>query len=307
MTATTDTDDRTVYQRVLAILDELPAIGKDQRNEQQKFMYRGHDDVMAALNPLLGKHGVFMVPRVIDRVATDTRTTGKGSTMYEVNLHVEYTFTGRGGDSFVASAWGEGTDMGDKATNKAMTMAFKNVIAQVFALTTHELSDADATSPEHTTSTRGQSTGQPPQRARSAPAARREFDPGVDLLDGARSGEGFLAKLGGDLKAIHGQLDWSGTVQPLMYQRFGVAHVSELTDEQAAEHWRRFANIAAKLVAEADPNALPPATDDQIREVIRWGYSTNDPVELVLQEQQPDPKELEAAEEAARAAAADGP
>jgi hypothetical protein len=138
----TAVDQRSVYERMIAIIDELPAIGKTQRNQQQNFMFRGHDDVMNALNPLLAKHGVFVVPNVLERIVSE-RTTSKGSTMYEVNLHVRYTFWGAQGDSFTASGWGEGTDMGDKATSKAMTMAFKYVVGQAFALATAEMSDSD--------------------------------------------------------------------------------------------------------------------------------------------------------------------
>ena len=143
-------DQRSVYQRMIAIIEELPAIGKTQKNTQQNFMFRGHDDVMNALNPLLSRHGVFIVPDVLERV-TNERTTGNNKTMYEVNLHVRFTFYGAGGDKFSASGWGEGTDMGDKSTSKAMTMAFKYVVGQAFALATAEMSDADATSPEETT------------------------------------------------------------------------------------------------------------------------------------------------------------
>lgn len=140
---------RTVFERMISIIDELPAIGKTQQNTQQNFMFRGHDDVMNALNPLLAKHGVFIVPNAVDRQVS-TRQTSRGSTMYEVNLHVEFTFWGADGSSFTASGWGEGTDMGDKATSKAMTMAFKYVVAQAFALATAEVSDADAASAEET-------------------------------------------------------------------------------------------------------------------------------------------------------------
>jgi hypothetical protein len=63
--------------------------------------------------------------------------------MYEVNLHVRYTFYGPQGDYVCADAWGEGTDSGDKATNKAMTMALKNVIAQTFAISTKEQAGFD--------------------------------------------------------------------------------------------------------------------------------------------------------------------
>ena len=298
-----DAKSRTVYQRMLAILEELPAIGKDTRNVQQNFMYRAHDDVMAALNPLLAKYGVFVVPRVVDRIASAERTTSNGKTMYEVNLHVEFTFYGAGGDSVVASAWGEGTDMGDKSTNKAMTGAFKNALAQAFALSTHELSDADAGSPEHTTSGGPRSTAAPERAVRRSPASRG-FDPGIDLMDGAVSGDGFLKRLGEQLQAIHPDIDWSGTVQPLMYERFGATHVSELSDEQAGEYWRRFANAAAKINEAAPPGQMPPATEGQIKEGIAWAFSTK-PESVTLMERQPTEEELAAAEQAREAAGAD--
>lgn len=142
-------DSRSVHQRMVAVLADLPAIGKDQVNVQQDFNYRGHDDILNALNPLMAKHGVFVVPWVLDRV-TDQRRTRSGSVMYEVNLHVRYTFYGANGDSVSASAWGEGTDTGDKSTNKAMTMAFKNVLSQAFAIATEETIDTDKNAPEET-------------------------------------------------------------------------------------------------------------------------------------------------------------
>ncbi len=78
----------------------------------------------------------------------DQRQTAKGKVMFEVNLHVLYRFYGAKGDYIEASTWGEGTDMGDKATNKAMTMAFKNVLNQAFAISSAEFKDADGETPE---------------------------------------------------------------------------------------------------------------------------------------------------------------
>jgi hypothetical protein len=140
-----------IHYKMAAILSELPAIGKSERNEQQQFMFRGHDQVLNALNPLLAKHGVYATPMVLDRV-TAQRQTRSGGVMYEVNLHVKYTFYASDGSSISASAWGEGTDSGDKSTNKAMTMAFKNVLNQVFAINTQETQnlDTDRSHPEDT-------------------------------------------------------------------------------------------------------------------------------------------------------------
>lgn len=140
----------TIYERMNRIIADLPAIGKDQFNKQQGFAFRGVDAVLDALHPLLARHGVFFAPSVIERDYTQ-RTTAKGGVMHVVNLHVEYKFFGASGDSFTASGWGEGTDSGDKATNKAMTGAMKYVLFQVFAIATNDSADdADASTPDET-------------------------------------------------------------------------------------------------------------------------------------------------------------
>lgn len=139
----------TIHERMVAVLGELPAVPKAQRNVEQKFNFRGIDDVLNALNPLLAKHGVFYIPNVIERIE-EKRTTSKGSVMHTVHLHIEYRFYGLAGDYVSASGWGEGTDMGDKATNKATTGAMKYVLFQVFAISTEDTADADLHTPEET-------------------------------------------------------------------------------------------------------------------------------------------------------------
>lgn len=139
--------DLTIHQRMIGILGDLPPIGKNQRNEQQNFMFRGIDDVLNALNPLLYQWGVYYVPHVLERIDA-TRKTARGNDLYVVNLHVEYTFHGYDGDTVVADAWGEGTDSGDKATNKAMTGAMKYALFQAFAISTQEAQDSDHSTPE---------------------------------------------------------------------------------------------------------------------------------------------------------------
>jgi hypothetical protein len=45
---------------------EIGAIGKDSKNAQQGFMYRGIDAVMNALNPVMAKLGLFLCPEVLE-------------------------------------------------------------------------------------------------------------------------------------------------------------------------------------------------------------------------------------------------
>lgn len=139
-----------IHERMAAILTELPAIGKDSYNEQQKFSFRGYDDALNALNPLLAKYRVYYVPEVIERERRE-RTTRQGGIMYEVALHVRFTFYGPAGDCVVGTAWGEGTDMADKSTPKAHTGSMKVMLFEAFAISTEEskASDPDATGITH--------------------------------------------------------------------------------------------------------------------------------------------------------------
>lgn len=274
--------ERTVYERMVAIIDALPAIGKTQQNTQQNFMFRGHDDVMNALNPLLAKHGVFIVPDVLERV-TGERLTGNNKTMYEVNLHVRFTFYGAGGDSFTASGWGEGTDMGDKATNKAMTMAFKYVVAQAFALATEELSDADAGSPEDTT------RGAPTAGGRPSRKAKATFDPGKHVLDGAiivHTEEDAVA-----LRAAQRDFDpeqpWAQIEDYLCQHLFGKVY-ADLEGKQKREYYTRLANAVVKVNELAGPGDFPPPTHEQMREGYAWAFKD---VAIAFEEPSTEPTE----------------
>lgn len=265
-------DARTVFERMVDIIDELPAIGKTQRNQEQGFMFRGHDDVMNALNPLLAKHGVFITPNVVEREVS-TRTTSRGSTMYEVNLHVEFTFYGLAGDSFTASGWGEGTDMGDKATNKAMTGAFKYVVAQTFALATAETSDSDHDSPEETS--RG---GAPAPRTPEAPSRQRprvEFIPAKHMLDGA-----IIVRTEEDADGLRREInDWDPDQNWNAVEEYVILHLfekpyEELTGAQKREFYTRLANAVVKVQDLAGGSGdFPPPSLEHIEEGWAWAFN----------------------------------
>ena len=232
-----------VHQRMVSILAELPAIGKDTKNQQQGFMYRSHDHVLNALNPLLAKHGVFVVPNVLERI-TGERHTKSGSVMYEVNLRVEFTFYGAAGDSVTGSAWGEGTDTGDKATNKAMTMAFKNILAQSFAVSTSDTIDSDAHSPEDTVArhvTRGPGPLAPPK-------SWAKWTEMVSVYDQAVH-DAFLGF----------QLSLIRLLNPES------SALTDLTKPDRDYVWQKCAGAAVHLREAFDPGAFPPPTVDDVR------------------------------------------
>lgn len=131
----------TIQERMAAILDALPAIGKDAFNPGLKFNFRSIDHILNELNPLLGKHGVFLLPEVRD-IVMSTRPTRNGEASVAV-VTVAYHFTADDGSEVVAVSTGEGQDSGDKSVSKAMTMALKTCLGQTFAISTEDDPDGD--------------------------------------------------------------------------------------------------------------------------------------------------------------------
>lgn len=135
-----------VYQAINRVQSELASIGitKDKRNAAQGFNFRGIDDVYNALSPLLARHGLCILPRMLTRHC-DERTNAKGTTLFYVTIEAEFDFVAaEDGSKHVVRTFGEAMDSGDKATNKAMSAAYKYAAFQAFAIPTEGDNDADA-------------------------------------------------------------------------------------------------------------------------------------------------------------------
>lgn len=135
----------SIYETIPAVMVEIGAIGKDSWNKQG-FAYRGIDAVMNALNPAMAKYKMFVIPKTLDQ-RREERQAAKGSTLIYSICTVEYTFYAEDGSSVSATVIGEGMDSGDKATNKAMSAAFKYACFQTFCIPTDEMKDPDAETP----------------------------------------------------------------------------------------------------------------------------------------------------------------
>ena len=132
-----------IYETITAVMNEIGAVGKNSKNQQQGFMFRGIDAVMNALNPAMKKFGLFVVPEILEQTREE-RTTQKGGLLIYSICRIKYTFYAQDGSNISAIVVGEGMDSGDKATNKAMSIAFKYACFQVFCIPTEEMCDPDA-------------------------------------------------------------------------------------------------------------------------------------------------------------------
>lgn len=136
----------TVYKAINQVQAALSQAGisKDRRNQQQGYNFRGIDDVYNVLSPLLAKHGLCILPRMISRHCEE-RQTAKGGILFYVTVEAEFDFVcAEDGTKHTVRTFGEAMDSGDKATNKAMSAAYKYAAFQAFAIPTEGDNDADA-------------------------------------------------------------------------------------------------------------------------------------------------------------------
>ena len=132
-----------IFESLSKVMADCGVVGKDSVNQQQKFKYRGIDAVMNAINPALVKNKVFVVPEVLEQTREERESRNGGNLIYSI-CKVKYTFYAEDGTNISAVVIGEGMDSGDKATNKAMAIAFKYALFQVFCIPTEEMPDPDA-------------------------------------------------------------------------------------------------------------------------------------------------------------------
>lgn len=139
-----------VYEKIAAITAELSKVGisKDSKNQSQGYKFRGIDQVYLALSPLLARHALCILPRVTKREIVE-RQNKQGTALFYVTLTVEFDFVAAEDASrHTVITIGEAMDSGDKASNKAMSAAYKYAAFQAFCIPTEGDNDADATTHE---------------------------------------------------------------------------------------------------------------------------------------------------------------
>lgn len=138
--------DGKVYHAIAAVMAEIgtSGISKDRRNQQQGYNFRGIDEVYNALSPILSKHKLCILPRILARSVTE-RTTQKGGVLFYVTVEAEFDLVcAEDGSTHTVRTFGEAMDSADKATNKAMSAAYKYAAMQAFCIPTEGDNDADA-------------------------------------------------------------------------------------------------------------------------------------------------------------------
>lgn len=137
-----------VYRAINAITAALSTAGipKSRINPQDQYTYRSIDDVLGRLAPLLARHRLCVLPRVMRRESIDR--AGDGNSIL-ISVHVLVAFdlvSARDGSRHTVRASGEAVDVSDKATAKALSAAYKSAMLQTFCVPVSSTDEAEADS-----------------------------------------------------------------------------------------------------------------------------------------------------------------
>lgn len=136
---------KKIYGQLMKIMRDVDAIGKTRANAQQGFKFRGIDEMYNELHSKFAEHGVFTTTEVIDQRRED-RQTKSGGNLTSVMLTIRFTFHADDASSVSSVLLGEAMDSGDKASNKAISIAHKYALLTMFMIPTEEPKDPDAES-----------------------------------------------------------------------------------------------------------------------------------------------------------------
>lgn len=135
-----------VYQAINAVQAELASVGISKartNNQGAGYKFRGIDDVYNVLSSVMSKNGLCIIPRMLSR-SCEERTSKSGGALFYVTVEAEFDLVStEDGTKHTARTFGEAMDSGDKATNKAMSAAYKYMAFQTFAIPTEGDNDAD--------------------------------------------------------------------------------------------------------------------------------------------------------------------
>lgn len=214
-----------IYDAISNVMAEIGAISKEKKNQQQGFMYRGIDDVYNALQPALVKHKVFVTPFVENEIREE-RTNKNGTLMFYTRLEVLYKFYAVDGSFVETKVIGEAMDSGDKATNKALSIAYKYACFQVFCIPTEEMIDPDGESHQvkPKDSARGKTQNKQPAQSTTPPKTEAEM---AAVQEQVANQKIDTVKI----TVIQKELVRTGVTEKALLARYNVSSLEDMTEK----------------------------------------------------------------------------
>lgn len=176
-----DPEKVPVQVAISRLIAEMPSIGKAGKaaDAQGGYAYRGIEQITGALQTLLAKHGIVVVPNAT--VTTFAPAAGMKDNWTDAVITVAWTIIGPEGDAIQAQTIGMGRDGGDKAFTKAQSQAYKYLWLDLLCIADKK-DDADGAdySGGHADTRRPRSNPQPQVETAGLALYKRLKDPMSD-------------------------------------------------------------------------------------------------------------------------------
>ena len=277
-------DAPQIYRLIGKAMGEIGAVGKDSVNQSQGFKYRGIDAVYNALSPVMAKYGLFIVPEILEQTREERssvknqwdkdqkKSVEKTTTLLWSILKIRFTMYAPDGSNVSAVVIGEGMDTGDKATNKAMSIALKYAAFQIFMIPTEETTiDPDAEShevaPKNTEPPKPQKNAEPPKSTKTPEPPENPEEPKADVSTVPT------------VPALQRAVDKAAEIPVLTFlakEREQLAEIRQINAAENAALWKKQIEVlrGAKLIPD---KALSAYTKDEAAAMVRLMYDRFDP------------------------------
>lgn len=158
--AKNDPSNLNLAQKLAKAMDDMGALAKDGSNAKQGWAFISEAAIKAAIRRVAGKYGFAIIPTKINKIDKYERETSKGGTLYFYDVIQDFIVTD-GKEQYEMQMIGTGSDSGDKAVNKAVTVAFKNLEKQLFNVSDQNDPDPDSETNEATVPAKESQPGRP--------------------------------------------------------------------------------------------------------------------------------------------------
>jgi len=232
-----------IYELMCKVMADVPVIEKLREHGQQRWTYRGYEDFLAAFRPALLKHGLFLVPEVLE-TESGAISTGNNKEMRHVLVKVAYTVFAPDGSMVRSVVIGESWDAQDNASTKAMDDAFTTFLTQTFCVPTGD-------SPAEKAAKSGQGRKAPAEGAKQQKAPSRPQESKPDPVSDLKPAESV------DLDTRAERLVAEGRVS-----KIGSRYAVQVNDKVTYEVWR---NEASRVVCNCDRFDKGQQSDPEFR------------------------------------------
>lgn len=183
----TVTEPRTplIFGAIRNIMRGIEPLAKEHEHATEKFFFRTIDEVCALLQPLFVEHGLFCVPEVLEEREIERVVKGSQGDQW-VNIHTKvkvkwHLYCAIDGSSlpYPCVTMGEGVSEMHFSTAAAQTMAFKQMLWEVFAIPVRGVDDPEGETVERSQGTAPKKVYVTPQSTTPAASGPGPVTPGL--------------------------------------------------------------------------------------------------------------------------------